>query len=670
MWIGTFQPGSWDTIQIPLRAARSLGSSWDETKTQDNEPVRNLVVDLVTDVENWLASNTPTPWSVLRGPAGSGKSFFLQNFSAQCSRTVLGIELPVGTDLKEQVQYCLQAGLVDPHETMLIILDGLDEWIRYDPSSPILTEQSLRKWHGEMTRDWGHSFKVLIASEGLSSDWVKAADGPVWELLPFYLESSQQSRYFDPDRLLEEDQRYIWYSAFCRLNNSEPASIQELLGTPLWSLMARPLFARLTAELWPLDTHRIFRCNQLLAAVVGGWEREAFRDFGGEFQDEQTATFHRILEEVAFATTCRRGLPVSRSDFETHCLTFSLAHFAEFQDSNVLTTLQYLSRTSPSATKLTCDRLDPLLNAVPSIFHDYFLARKLKRVVCRIHSEMAAFGDSRWSVRDALQHWVRSMGHMKPDEQVREFLLGELEWSDTFDPRVSSYAVSLWQQTLTVVVPQLLSNAALRNELNSDDDASCLLYADINLLMVFGACAKITGELEAMTWPSPHAFANWFGEASKFASPAIQSFLLSCLSRLNLGGQNMANAKLPGADLTQANLVNVDLSGADLRQACLFDADLRNTCLIGADLRGADLREARMTGANLSRSDCRSANFQNANLVSGILDHADFRGADLSKAGLDRASFRGIDLRGAILGNHFRLDAIQLGAQGDDAVRF
>ena len=57
-------------------------------------------------------------------------------------------------------------------------------------------------------------------------------------------------------------------------------------------------------------------------------------------------------------------------------------------------------------------------------------------------------------------------------------------------------------------------------------------------------------------------------------------------------------AYLGGADLSEA-----DLSGADLRGAYLGGADLSEADLNGADLRGADLREAYLNGAHLRGAD-------------------------------------------------------------------
>jgi Pentapeptide repeats (8 copies) len=72
-------------------------------------------------------------------------------------------------------------------------------------------------------------------------------------------------------------------------------------------------------------------------------------------------------------------------------------------------------------------------------------------------------------------------------------------------------------------------------------------------------------------------------------------FRHSNLARAHLPGAQLENADLEDVDLRQANLQRVRLTGANLHEAHLQDADLR-----GADLRGANLQDAQLDGADLT----------------------------------------------------------------------
>jgi len=98
------------------------------------------------------------------------------------------------------------------------------------------------------------------------------------------------------------------------------------------------------------------------------------------------------------------------------------------------------------------------------------------------------------------------------------------------------------------------------------------------------------------------------------------------LSRVDLRGFRLDDAKLPGVVMRHTNLARARLPAAQLDQSDLTDADLRQ----------ADLEGSQLTGATLS-----SAYLQRANLLAANLSHADLRGANLSDAILDNTTLTG-----------------------------
>jgi uncharacterized protein YjbI with pentapeptide repeats len=126
------------------------------------------------------------------------------------------------------------------------------------------------------------------------------------------------------------------------------------------------------------------------------------------------------------------------------------------------------------------------------------------------------------------------------------------------------------------------------------------------------------------------------------------------LYQVNLIWADLSGANLSGAHLIGANLIGANLSGADLRrahlsEANLSDADLSGAHLSGANLIGAHLRGAHLSGAHLSGTDLRVADLSRAHLIGADLSGADLSGADLSGANLRGANLRGADLSGAHL---------------------
>ncbi len=108
--------------------------------------------------------------------------------------------------------------------------------------------------------------------------------------------------------------------------------------------------------------------------------------------------------------------------------------------------------------------------------------------------------------------------------------------------------------------------------------------------------------------------------------------------------QDLRDANLSGAILTNVNLIL-----ADLREANLMGIDLSGANLMGADLSGADLLGANLTGANLTGAKLTDANLKGADLGDAILEEADLQWADLSEVNLIGANLTQANLKGAIL---------------------
>ncbi|WP_114086800.1 pentapeptide repeat-containing protein [Thalassospira profundimaris] len=121
------------------------------------------------------------------------------------------------------------------------------------------------------------------------------------------------------------------------------------------------------------------------------------------------------------------------------------------------------------------------------------------------------------------------------------------------------------------------------------------------------------------------------------------------LSGANLSGAFLFQANLSGAHLIDANLSWADLSGADLHKTDLRGADLSAAHLIDANLSAANLRGANLHGADLCGADLRGADLSAAHLIDANLSAANLRGANLHGADLCGVRGRGADLSAAHL---------------------
>ncbi|ABW15626.1 pentapeptide repeat protein [Parafrankia sp. EAN1pec] len=128
-----------------------------------------------------------------------------------------------------------------------------------------------------------------------------------------------------------------------------------------------------------------------------------------------------------------------------------------------------------------------------------------------------------------------------------------------------------------------------------------------------------------------------------------------------LGGLDLSEANLLGAQLAGAELTYAVLHGANLTGARLDGADLTSAVLIGAHLAGvkmdgANLSDVRLVGADLTFAQLGGANLTNAFLAMATMTYAVLEGAHLGGAllagtNLTGARLVGADLTGAQLVN-------------------
>lgn len=128
---------------------------------------------------------------------------------------------------------------------------------------------------------------------------------------------------------------------------------------------------------------------------------------------------------------------------------------------------------------------------------------------------------------------------------------------------------------------------------------------------------------------------------------------------LMLGGSDLGDAKLMGADFTTTDLKNANLIGANLEKAKLARASLAGstakgvrfarveayrTDFSGISADGASFESAELQRSNFADAKLSSVNFTKADLGRSQFDGAEVGGSRFSLANLARADFRGANL--------------------------
>jgi uncharacterized protein YjbI with pentapeptide repeats len=114
---------------------------------------------------------------------------------------------------------------------------------------------------------------------------------------------------------------------------------------------------------------------------------------------------------------------------------------------------------------------------------------------------------------------------------------------------------------------------------------------------------------------------------------------------VNLGGADLRDTNLTGANLSFVDLGGANLNGANLSSANLKRANLGHTNLSETDLSGANLETANLEYANLRKADLTGARLDTSYLNSAQLDGTILRGVILTQASLEGTDLRNTDLK-------------------------
>ncbi|MGR3278876.1 pentapeptide repeat-containing protein [Acaryochloris marina NIES-2412] len=113
------------------------------------------------------------------------------------------------------------------------------------------------------------------------------------------------------------------------------------------------------------------------------------------------------------------------------------------------------------------------------------------------------------------------------------------------------------------------------------------------------------------------------------ADKGVGIFYKARISKANLDGVDLRDARLRLANLNWASLRSANLRGAIFNSANLSNASLTKANLSHTSLIRANLSDSDLTKANLSDSQLRVTNFTNANLSSANLSSAILINTDL-----------------------------------------
>ncbi|WP_413175705.1 pentapeptide repeat-containing protein [Anabaena azotica] len=684
-------------VYVPLRAyyKRKIQGKKPDTFSREEEKIEHIVVDLETEVENWLnKADSKDAIRVISGGPGSGKSSFAKIFAANQAKKgevrVLFIPLhrfEVTDNLVNAVgNFVVSNGFIkenplqanDFESRLLIIFDGLDELAMQGKLGAevakefiLKVERNLDNFNQRETR-----LQVLITGRDLTiqanSSLLDNSSQEILYVLPYFIDKNEKYNYIDEHKMLETDQRDLWWQGYGEAKGIEYTGLpSELNKGKLGEITAQPLLNYLVAlsfgrgEVYfsaASNLNSIYA--DLLKAVYERKWADKKHPINQEFKIKDEEEFAEVLEEIALACWHGDGRTTTVSKIEKICsdnIHFKNL-FAEYQKAaeagvTRLLTAFYFRQSGVREQEKTFE-------FTHKSFGEYLTARRIVRELDLIHEQLEERQKNRrkgWDEKEALKQWAILCGTSPLNEYIFSFIFDEMRLQETAN-------VEKWQQTLCNLISFMLREGMPMEELklaNFYEENRQARNAEEALLVVLNACARVTKKISEIKWHSPQDFGVWIsrlrGQRSYYDN---NIFCLNYLSFLDLRKcilihqdfykaylqlADLQLASLPGANLQQANLQRTNLPGANLQQANLQQANLQQ-----ANLQQANLQQANLQGVNLKQAYLQGANLQGANLqgvyLQGAnLQQANFQQANLQQANLQQANLQGANLQGVYL---------------------
>ena len=708
-------------VFVPLRAYynRKVEKQKDEDLEErigSSRQFERIVVELEAELEDWLSkAKRDDAIRLISGGPGSGKSSLTKMFAAKVAEKgnipVLFIPLhhfEPSDDLIDAVGKFVKFDRLLPYnpldaehreDRLLIIFDGLDELAMQGK----IAEKTAQDFVGEVQRKLERfnqqktCVQVLISGREVvvqANENAFRKEGQILYVLPYFLpEDYHKNHYVDPKKLLDQDQRQLWWKRYGKASGRgytglppelNQGNLTEITAQPLLNYLVALSLQRGTLKFSEETNLNAVYADLLKAIYERGWDGYQHTAIKGIEEKD----FVRILEEIALASWHGNGRTTTVKEIESHCNNSGL--------KNLLTRFQtgLQEDSKASVTRLLTAFYfrqsghdhsgERTFEFTHKSFGEYLTARRIVRELRLIQKkleERQTDPDEGWDEREALQRWAILCGSSAMDEYLFNFILDEvrLEYLQT------SSDVAKWQQTFCLLIGFMLEYGMPMECLNPrpgfQEENRQARNSEDSLLAVLGVFNRLTKKVSKINFPSPDAFGTLLARLQGQRTGRSNPMSFYCLSYLdisrcilymrdffdadfrgaNLQGAYLSFAILQGANLQEADLQEAILERANLREAYLERANLHEAHLeevnlgganlYGANLYGANLYGANLQGANLQGANLQEANLQGANLQGANLYGANLQGANLYEAILEEAILEEASLQGAIFKN-------------------
>ena len=693
---------SLDQVYVPLRAyykKKIKSKERNEDKPshgldQKDQEVKRFVVDLESHLIKWIKKGAKSDAiRIIRGGPGYGKSSFLKMLAAKLSKLgkkVLFIPLhrfDIGEKLDHSIneflrydKYLNYDPINDDNAPLIILFDGLDELSMQGKVLAEVAQSFLREVDRRVQNFNQRSLKLQCIVSGRDvivqqNESEFRNDGQILRLLPYFLKNDETENLNDSKKLLEVDQRDIWWKNYGMVTGENYAGIpKELLTEEIDEITAQPLLNFLVALSFRRGTITFIKetnLNEVYADLLDAVHDRGYSDSKRlkAIGDMKYEYFCIVMEEIAISAWKGKGRTTTvnniKSHFESSGLIQLLDQFIKDAEKGVVSLLAaFYFRQAGQELDGT-----KTFEFTHKSFGEYLTAKKIIRQLIEIHDQLSKnekdpLKREGWSIEKCLLEWIKLFGIKIPDWDLIKFIRNEFGIIYNKDNELIESLQKTVVKLLNYSMNKGLPVEKIHPRLNYfKNEVEIAINSEKTFLIVHSILANYTQVMSSPEFNSNTSFGELISRIFH-QRQTDDEFILNFFDYLNFDKQtlfsrdfyfaNLKNTSLQFVPLTFSNfkygkLQKSNLTHAYLNICNLQDAHLEDTILSNADLYDSNLANAFLSNAILTGARLTNAILTDADLTDADLTNADLTDADLTRADLTGANLTDAELKGAIL---------------------
>jgi hypothetical protein len=628
------------------------------TKETWSEPC--FVEDAQNCLDEWLKNEDSSPFFLVSGDPGSGKSVMLKKWAATLAspNNPFGSHLPIivpaskilsGDNPATAILESLQSQgffqkekteLFPPNRKTVLILEFLEDlWLNSESSSSF--DLFTKKITQLIDEDKNGNLKIAISSHSIPAQWCAEAlrnKVTCLSLLPLKFEVSQTRA--SAAKFLIFDNRIKWQNALKKqLEGGANEIISKLDSSFFEDISRNPWINQTMMEIALNEGINKNKPNDIYEKIFSRL-LNLFKKLFKRPWPLREKDYFRLMEEIAVACSAHGGaatLDQIRDRIHSAGRKESLESLVNiFSCSDpllgLMTTGFFKSKWSSNG-----ERVFSL--SFPSL-QKYLLARCLSdtawqmRVQTKRHEDSE--GDQGWNMKQALLKWIKLTGPIHLDKKTVGLLKGE-EKRFLHDPDA--------MKTLQVQFGLFLSEAVKNNlpirealtelklETNPENLDKFFSNTTITLFAFCAYCGNSAQKPTEVKWGNPKGFIS-----------LLKQIVLNENQSAKIVFKFLHNLNFDRQDLREENEKDkLDFTGANFSKSSFKHSNLEETDFPEADFSGADFSMANLGKGNFTGADLQGAEFSTATLT-----RANFYEAIIDKNNYEIALKKDARVRGAI----------------------